>query len=307
MRNIRTILFILPVTLLGIGLSARAQTTSPLTSQSPFPQLGSLKTSAPPTSAEGMTFESSIDPSEYHLGPGDVLECGFWTSGETYFPVVSLDNMLLVPNLGSFDVHNKTLEEVRQEVLQKAAKSFASRKQDSSEPPVTIALYEPRKIYVTVQGDVASPGVYALSAATRADVAVSIANRIDPASQPAHLPANQNQLEIDQVGKKRLQAIFGKREPSPASERYLTVAHEDGTRERVDLVRYNSMHDPKSSPPLRQGDVIVVPFRDTHGPSLGVYGAVQSRGDYEFVQGDSLSSAIKYAFRTLFECGPSSC
>jgi protein involved in polysaccharide export with SLBB domain len=243
-----------------------------------------------------MTFESSVDPAEYHLGPGDVFECRFWTSGETFYPVVSSDNMLLVPNLGAFDVSNKTLAQVRQEVSQSAAESFASRKPDPSHPPVALALYEPRKIYIKVKGDVATPGDYSLSAAIRADVAVDLANKIDPATLPARQPLSPMQMEIDQTGRKRLQAAFGTREVAPASERNIIVAHDDGTTERVDIVRYNGLHDPKASPPLRQGDVIVVPFRDMLGPSLGVYGAVQSPGDFEFVKGDSLLSAIKYAF-----------
>src|ERR1019366_4745445 len=252
-----------------MGQSVRAQLTSPLAPQSPLSSLGGQKASAPPTSAEGMTFESSIDPAEYHLGPVDVFECRFWTSDQTFYPLVSLDNMLLIPNLGAFDVRGKTLAQVRDEVLQKAAESFASRKQDPSHPPVTLALYEPRKIYVTVQGDVATPGTFPLSAAMRADVAVDIANKLEPGMQPSHEPAMQKQMELDQLGRKRLQSVFGEREEAPASKRYLTVAHEDGTRERIDLVRYNSMHDPKASPPLRQGDVIVVPFRDMMRAAIG--------------------------------------
>lgn len=297
MRTIRIFVCIAAYAWVACAQEARAQFTAPATPQSPIMQLGSQKASAPPTSAEGMTFESSIDPAEYHVGPGDVFECSFWTSGQTFYPLVSVDNMLMVPNLGAFDVSGKTLAEVRQDVLQKAAESFASRKQDPNHPPVTLALYQPRKIYVTVQGDIATPGVYPVSAATRADVVVAIANKLDPAiQQAAREPGTEHQMELDQLGKKRLQSVFGEREAEPASKRYLTVAHEDGTTERIDLVRYNSMHDPKASPPLRQGDVIVVPFRDMMRASIGVYGAVQSPGEFEFVQSDSLSSAIKYAF-----------
>ncbi len=196
-----------------------------------------------------MTYESSIDPAEYHLGPGDVFECRFWTSGETSYPSVSLDNILLIPNLGAFDVRGETLAQVRQDVMQKAGESFASRKQDPNHPPVTLALYQPRKIYVTVQGDVITPGVYALSASSRADVAVDVANKVDPSLQPSREPGTQKQMEIDQMGKKRLESFFGEREPEPASKRYITVTHEDGTIDRIDLVRYNSMHDPKACPP----------------------------------------------------------
>ncbi len=295
MRNFRTFLFITALALIAFVPNARAQFTAPAAPQSSLTQLGSQKTSLPP-STEGMTFESSIDPAEYHLGPGDVFECSFWTSNQTFYPVVSSDNMLVLPNLGAFDVRGKTLAQVRQSVLQTAAESFASRKSDTNHPPVILTLYEPRKIYVKVRGDVATPGDFALSAATRADVAVDLANKVDPTTLPARDPGTAKQTEIDEANKKRLQAIFGMRELAPASDRYLTVAHEDGTTERVDLVRYNSIHDPKAAPPLRQGDVIMVPFRDMRGPTLGVYGAVQSSGDFEFVKGDSLSTAVQYAF-----------
>ncbi len=263
--------------------------------QSSIPKLGSEKTMQPPSATESMAFESSIDPTEYHLGPGDVLQCRFWTSGDAYYPVISSDNMLLIPNLGAFDVRGKTLAEIQTEVLEKANESFARTKSQSGGPPITLALYQPRKIYVKVEGDVAMPGLYALSSATRADLAVDLANHVDPALEQ-HDPGTEKQREMEENGKKHLESIFGEREVAPASERYITVTHGDGTSERVDLVRYNSTHDPKAAPPLREGDVILVPFRDLRAPSLGVYGAVQAAGDFEFVRGDSLSAAIRYAF-----------
>jgi protein involved in polysaccharide export with SLBB domain len=296
LRIIHIFLYSVALAFLAFVPEAHAQFTAPASPQSPIPQLGSQKISQPPTSVEGMTFESGIDPAEYHLGPGDVLECRFWTSDEIFYPVVSADNMLFIPHIGAYDVRNKTLAQIRDDVLHAVAGSFASRKQDTNHPPVSLALYQPRKIYVTVRGDVATPGVYALSAASRADVAIDIANKLDPSLQPSREPGTQKQMDIEQLGKKRLESFFGEREAEPASKRYISVAHEDGTIDRIDLVRYNSMHDQKASPPLRQGDVVVVPFRDILHPSIGVYGAVQSPGEFEFVQGDSLSSAIKYAF-----------
>ena len=244
-----------------------------------------------------MTFESSVEPSEYHLGPGDVFECRFWTSGETFYPKVSADDKLFVPNLGSFDVRNKTLASLDSELDIKIAQSFSSRKLDPNNPPVTMSLYAPRNIYVSVQGDVETPGRYVFSAGNRGDLAVDVANRIDPALQSQQLNnINPNDRLIRENGKKRLNAIFGNREAIAASQRYITVVHADGTRDRVDLVRYRTMHDPKAAPPLREGDVIDVPLRDMNAPSLGVYGAVFSAGDFEFVPGDSLSAAVKYAF-----------
>ncbi len=247
----------------------------------------------PPTSVEAQAFQSGIDPNEYHMGPGDILQCRFWTSGDAYYPVVSSDQSLVVPLLGSFDVRGKTLDAVRQEILQKASESFAKSKVSE---PVSITLYQPRKVYVKVQGDVLTPGAYVLSAATRADIVVDLANHKNTeATTPPDFQAQQRYLD-EQRQSKQLQSIFGNRDVITASQRYIQVSHNDGTTDRVDIVRYNALHDPKSSPPLREGDVIDVPFRDVTAGVLGVYGAVRSPGDFEFVQGDSLSSAIKYAF-----------
>ncbi len=280
---------------MGMAQATRAQFTAPST-QSPFPTISPDKSSIPPTASEPTAFQSAIDPKDYHMGPGDVLECRFWTSGEAYYPVVSSDNMLLIPNLGAFNTQGKTFAEIRDEVLQKAAESFAARKASTNNPPISLTIYQPRKILVKVQGDVADPGDYALTAATRADVAVDLANKIEPSNQPPVDPGIIQQRLIEEASRKRLESYFGKRQIAPASQRYITVTHNDGTTDRVDLVRYDALHDPNASKPLREGDVIVVPFRDLHAGSLGVYGAVQSPGDFEFVQGDSLSAAIQYAF-----------
>ncbi len=280
-----------------LGTAARAQFTAPATSsESMLPKVSVDRSSLPPTSAEGMTFESPVNPKEYHLGPGDVLECRFWTSGQAYYPQVSSDNMLLIPNLGAFNTADKTFAEIQAEVLQKASESFSSRTIKSDNPLLSLTIYQPRKIFVTVEGDVASPGVYTLSAAMRADVAVDLANqKPTTSSQPLDVATEQRE-QLEAPAKKRLEAVFGTREVAAPSERYITVAHDDGTTSRVDLVRYGALHDPTAAPPLREGDVIDVPFRDPRRPSIGVYGAVQSPGDFEYVQGDSLSSAVRYAF-----------
>ena len=204
------------------------------------------------------------------MGPGDVLECRFWTSGDAFYPVVSSDNTLLIPNLGAFNTQGKTFEQVRDEVMQKAVESFAARKNSSSNPLLSLTIYQPRRIFVKVEGDVASPGVYTLSSAMRADVAVDLANEKNAALTPQPDAATLQRERMQEPEKKRLESIFGTREVAAASQRYITVAHDDGTTSRVDLVRYDAMHDPSAAPPLREGDVIHVPFRDLRGPSIGV-------------------------------------
>jgi protein involved in polysaccharide export with SLBB domain len=287
--------FIVMFLYFGIVPRGQAQMTSPGSPQSIIPKLSTDKNSLPPTQAESMTFESGIDPREYHLGPGDVFQCRFWASGEAFYPVVSSDYMLLIPFLGAFDARGKTFEQLRDSVMRNANESF-SAKAGAGKLPVSLTLYEPRKVFVKVKGDVLSPGTYALSAATRPDIAIDLANKAPQEGQVLGDPETQKQKLKYENRKRQLQSIFGERGSAQASARNITVTHGDGTTDRIDIVRYDAIRDSKAAPPLREGDVIDVPLRDANGPSLGVYGAVQSPGDFEFVQGDSLMSAIQYAF-----------
>ena len=255
----------------------------------------------PPTSEA--VFGSPVEAKEYHLGPGDVLLCKFWTSGQSLYPVISLDDRLVLHNLGEFDVRGKTLADIQKEVYAKADSAFADGHSKASRNPVSLSIYQPRRIYVKVQGDVVMPSLYALSAATRADVAVDLANRLPTESQPQDI-AQRRQNISEQQRKKQLESYFGTREQSAPSERYITVAHSDGTIERLDLVRYNAMHDPVAAPLLRESDVVHVPYRSASAGTIGVYGAVEAPGEFEFVEGDSVSSAIKYAFGLAPDADP---
>ena len=156
---------------------AEAQLTSPV------PTAPSLSTSAatvdkslsPPTTE--MPAGGSVDPNEYHLGPGDVLQLRFWTSDQSMYPIVTGDQLLVLPRIGEFSVRGKTLAQVRDEVYKQASEIFADAKLRTSRNPVTLSLYQARKILVKVKGDVLAQGVFTLSAATRADVALELANK----------------------------------------------------------------------------------------------------------------------------------
>ena len=279
-------------------ISAAQMTAPPSASTTITPIGGTDKMMLPPqSSSDAMTFESGVDPREYHLGPGDVLQLRLWTANESFYPQVSADEVLIIPRIGEFNIHGKTLAELKDSVYKKAALMFKKFAKDNpDDAPVSLTIYQPRKIYVNVRGDVTMPGEYILSGSTRADVAVGYANKVsDQVQTPPDIQSQRVQRENEQR-KKELQSYLGTRERAAASERYITVAHSDGATERVDLVRYRSLHDPAASPLLREGDVVVVPLRDRLQGSIGVYGAVQQSGDFEFVEGDSLSSAIAYAF-----------
>jgi protein involved in polysaccharide export with SLBB domain len=107
--------------------------------------------------------------------------------------------------------------------------------------------------------------------------------------------ARQKELEKKKREADRLRPYLGDESRENKSQRYISVNHIDGTTDRIDLVRFNTTHDPRFCPLLREGDVIYVPFRKPLEGSVGVYGAVFAPSDFEYVEGDSLWGMIQAA------------
>ena len=270
----------------------------------PTPSVPSLKPSTPQKSSvsvnsEAMIFDGSIDPKEYRMGPGDLMELHLWASGEVYQVNVSPDERIVVPHVGEFEAHGKTLDSLRNEIDQKAFAIFKTPKTINNGDPISLSLLQPRRIYVTVKGDVSFPNVYTFSAGTRANIAIEYANR--PQQQQSPLFADEARLrDIEQ--KKReaehLRPYFGANDEKTLSERYVMVIHSDGKTDRVDLLRFAGTRDSKYCPLLREGDQIYVPYKNLLEGQIGVWGAVISPGAYEFVEGDSLAAMLKNVFGT---------
>jgi protein involved in polysaccharide export with SLBB domain len=248
---------------------------------------------------EALIYDGAIDPNEYRIGPGDLLEMQLWTNGESSELVVSPDQLLIVPHVGQFDVRGKTLTQVRNDVEQQAKQSFKIPKTINNGEPISISLLQPRRIYVSVRGDVNYPNTYTLTSATRANIAIELANRAQQ-EQTAFF-GDESRLR-DQERKKRqaeqIRPYLGTSDENSASERYIKIIHSDGTSERVDLFRFNATKDPRFCPMLREGDEIFVPYKKRLEGLIGVYGSILVPGDYEFVEGDSLSAMIRNTLGT---------
>ena len=64
-------------------------------------------------SPEAMIFDGAVDPHEYRMGPGDVLQYRSWTSNDAQQLMVSADQLLVIPRIGEFSVKGKTLEQIK--------------------------------------------------------------------------------------------------------------------------------------------------------------------------------------------------
>ncbi|MBS1904802.1 MAG: SLBB domain-containing protein [Bacteroidetes bacterium] len=289
---------ILVVVLLWAAAS-RAQFTAPAGgggTNSPVPTLtASLPDKTSPTlQPDALVFDGAVDPSEYHMGPGDILMYRSWTSNDAQQLMVSADQVLAIPRIGAFDTKGKTLAQIKDEVRVKVEKDF--RRASGDNPIFSLTLTQPRRVIVSVFGQVETPGVYTYNGGTRASVAVAVANK--PVERATVIGDQAFQLEQQKRKREedRLKPYLGDANDKTASLRNIVVTHSDGTSERVDLIRFNATHDSRFCPLLREGDVIYVPYKKTLEGQIGVYGSVKAPGDYEFVNGDSLWAMVRACY-----------
>ena len=283
-----------------LPLFSKAQMTSPGGSMSsmPVPTLTqpSLERSVITPSPDALIFDGFIDPAEYRLGPGDVLAYRSWNNNATATLMVSVDMFLVVPRIGEFSVKGKTFDDLKKEIHEYTSKQFKNTTSDPKRSGLSLTLTQPRRIAVSVMGEVETPGIYTFTAATRADIAIKIADK--PAQRQAIIADEARQIEQEKRKREadRIKPYLGNEDNQSRSLRYIVVRHSDGTTDRVDLVRFNSTRDPRFCPLLREGDVIYVPFRKSLEGSVAVYGSVNAPQDFEYVEGDSLWALIQASF-----------
>ncbi len=232
-----------------------------------FGETGSLsqeRASATIVQQQGVALEATIDPAKYFVGPSDVISVNIWTSPPLNATLtVTPEGTLIIPTVGEVKVSDMTLAKAKEKILVDVRKKY-------SVAQTTVTLLKPRQIIVSVVGNVQSPGVYTLSAIDRANKAIEMANE-----------------ERESQNKKTTRFI------EETSTRNIVLKHNDGSQERVDIVKFLATKDEKWNPYLREGDVVVVPKKSVTRNVFGIYGGVNAPGRYEFVEGDSLLDAIR--------------
>jgi protein involved in polysaccharide export with SLBB domain len=226
-----------------------------------------ITTPAVAPSVTGVALEAPIDPESYYVGPADLIAVNIWMSPPLSFNLnVTPEGTLLIPTVGEVRVAGMKLSAAKEKILAEVRRKYLTA-------PITATLVKPRPIIVTVLGRVLNPGTYTLTAADRAGKAIDEANR------PSR---TQNESQVLSV------KYF-------ASEREILVKHRDGTHVRADLIKYAATKSDMWNPYLREGDLIIVPEKDPHKNKIGVYGAVNLPGRFEYVKGDSIKDMIRSA------------
>ncbi len=257
----------------GIASSAYAQFSGSVS----IPDLLKMRPETRPDVSQltGKTFpvDAPVNPSEYYVGPGDVLGLNIWSSMPVEHQLtVTPEATLLIPNVGVVDVRDETLEAVKKKVG-----GTVSRRYPNAE--VTLTLLAPRKIMVQITGDVLNESKFEMNSLQRVDNLIAVANA---------LPTTANSLSeyMDAINRLR----------SSPSQRNIIVQRRNGERVRADLMKYQATGEGKYNPYLREGDQVFVPVRRDMTLGIGVSGAVRRMGSFEFVPGDSLTDLIAMGF-----------
>lgn len=175
-----------------------------------------------------------IDPSEYVLGPGDVLQLNLTGSvTRSWDLVVSPDGTLYVPTVGSMRAAGGTLLDVRQTAVQRVGAVYRGVAPD-------LRLVRPRMMLVHLTGQTRLSGPLEVFATSRVGEILA------------------DTMFTDRASLRNIQVI----RQTPAGERRLPV----------DLLSFRLTGERGPRLLLRDGDVIHVPVWDTHIGIWGAVG-----------------------------------
>jgi len=225
------------------------------------------------------TLDGPVDPLEYIVGPGDVFSSNLIVNPPMNLQIpVTPEGTVIIPTVGEIPVAGLTLDVVKKKVLQAIRRKYMVGEH-------VFTLTAPRMFNVTVKGFVANEGILAVQATERVDVIIALAN--DPTDR--NLRTMLKQIKPEEGIDQRLIA------DKKGSLRRIPLHHKDGTTSVADLEKFYALRRSEFNPLLRDGDIVVVPKTEVTRDFVGVYGAVNGEGVYEFVQGDSVATMLKIA------------
>ncbi|TAL70667.1 MAG: hypothetical protein EPN82_01720 [Bacteroidetes bacterium] len=198
--------------------------------------------------------EKEIDPQKYLLGPGD--EFTIMVLGAKTIEVEAT-----ISPEGKLIIPEIGTVNLKGKTLAEAdtlIKKHAARIFKNNE--VYLALKKLRRFKVIVSGAVRKPGIVPATAVDRVSEVIEKAGGLKYNASIRKISLYRN-------------------EPSNCL--------------KVDLLRFFMTDEKETNPTVNGGDHIVVPTSNIK-ESIGIYGEIGSEGDFEYVEGDSLSTLIKF-------------
>lgn len=234
------------------------------------------------------TIGNVVDPKFYYIGPGDLLALQNLTfSINTEYLRITPEVSVLIPRIGELNLSGKTLQEARELIIN----TIKSR---NPEAIVSVSLYKPRNVLVTIRGNVIKDGVYAFPASYRISTAIKMANL----TQTQNVFQQQQYFTFSRFKdiNKEIEKLYnesGLSYSSVYSLRNVSVIHSNGSSETADIIKANALNDPSYDKYIQENDEIFVPFEPESFPSITVSGAVRKPGVYSFKKDDDLNLLLK--------------
>lgn len=115
-----------------------------------------------------LTFEPSLNiptPTDYQLGPGDVLNIEVWGASQNSFRLkISSEGQILVPNLGPIQVSGLNVDKASTLIINRLSSIYSGLKGSSPNTFAQVSLGNIRSIKINITGDAYMPGTYTLPA-----------------------------------------------------------------------------------------------------------------------------------------------
>jgi polysaccharide biosynthesis/export protein len=236
-------------------------------------------------------MEGPVHPDRYVVGPSDIYQLGLWGPFSVTYPVtVTPEGTIIIPTVGEVAVAGMKLSEAKVRVTQKIRTKYTSG-------DVTFTLLKPRSIVVTLRGSVVRQNQYILSAVDRVEKLLllgALGESPQPTLTDKLLMQGAPDATKEESGKLSKSVQVAEKNER-ASTRNIVLMRKNGDTMRVDIPKFYATGEDARNPFLLDGDVVLVPPRQLSSNSVGVYGAVNAPGLYEWVEGDSLLSFIQIA------------
>jgi polysaccharide biosynthesis/export protein len=236
-------------------------------------------------------MEGPVNPDRYFVGPSDIFQLGLWGPFSVTYPVtVTPEGTIIIPTVGEVAVAGMKLSEAKIRVMQKIRTKYTSG-------DVTFTLLKPRSIIVTLRGSVVRQGQYVVTVVDRVEKLLSLGAAAEPS--PTKLTVStwmqSSPDALKEENAKAAKAAQVGENTERASMRNILLMRKNGDTVRVDIPKFYATGEDGRNPFLLDGDVVLVSPRNLSLNSVGVYGAVNAPGLYEWVEGDSLLSLIQVA------------
>lgn len=228
--------------------------------------LGTDNMTQMPDLKDGTMLMASVNEDEYRVDAGDVFIIKVDVKGpafKIFNSIVTPDGYLIIPDAPTVYVRYMTLREAKYQIDKVLKKNF---------PQATVEsyLFQVHPIRVSVLGAIPIPGKIMLNSSDRLFDAVT--GMINPFLNDTTILFNWDIVSF----------------------RNIEIRRTNETKS-YDLLKYKFMGERNENPYLMDEDIVYINFRDSTRHMVSVRGAIARPVEFEFIKGDDLKTAVRFA------------